>query len=407
MEQLVGIDIGGTKMLMCAPCGDGYRERRILTGRDCPPERILQQWETFLQELPYRPRGVGVAIPGLVDGNRVQLSDVLPLLAGVTTEDFGKGRFPVTFLNDVKAAVLAEAAQYPADKTVAVIMSGTGIALGVCQNRIPFEGGRGFAGELGYSVTDTPDGIQPFCRLAGGAALLKKAGCSPEELWRRLQSEDKEAQGLIREAGRYFGIAMTNVIHLFNPDVLVVGGSTATYPGYLEAAQEAVNAYTLEDFRTSCLIAHPHDEKRIVALGLWNTFAEYCRLHRARGGSNQVKSIKRLLPFLKPYRKHCIAGPVFKLIEAILELYLPLIMARVIDQGVATGDSGYILRMGGIMLGVVTVGLLCALVCQYVASIASQGFGTEVRNALFSHIQSLSHREMDRGHAVSHQPCNQ
>lgn len=109
-----------------------------------------------------------------------------------------------------------------------------------------------------------------------------------------------------------------------------------------------------------------------------------------------MKSIKRLLPFLKPYRKHCIAGPVFKLIEAILELYLPLIMARVIDQGVATGDSGYILRMGGIMLGVVTVGLLCALVCQYVASIASQGFGTEVRNALFSHIQSLSHREMDR-----------
>ena len=97
--------------------------------------------------------------------------------------------------------------------------------------------------------------------------MLKKAGCSPEELWRRLQSEDKEAQGLIREAGRYFGIAMTNVIHLFNPDVLVVGGSTATYPGYLEAAQEAVNAYTLEDFRTSCLIAHPHDEKRIVALG--------------------------------------------------------------------------------------------------------------------------------------------
>lgn len=109
-----------------------------------------------------------------------------------------------------------------------------------------------------------------------------------------------------------------------------------------------------------------------------------------------MKSVKRLLPYLKPYRKHCLAGPVFKLIEAILELYLPLIMARVIDQGVATGDSAYILRMGGVMLGVVTVGLLCALVCQYVASVASQGFGTEVRNALFIHIQSLSHREMDQ-----------
>lgn len=109
-----------------------------------------------------------------------------------------------------------------------------------------------------------------------------------------------------------------------------------------------------------------------------------------------MKSVKRLLPYLRPYRNHCLAGPVFKLIEAILELYLPLIMARVIDQGVATGDSAYILRMGGVMLGVVTVGLLCALVCQYVASVASQGFGTEVRNALFIHIQSLSHREMDQ-----------
>lgn len=69
-----------------------------------------------MQELPTARGGVGVAIPGLVDGNRVQLSAVLPLLAGVTTEDFGKGRFPVTFLNDVKAAVLAEAAQYPAGK---------------------------------------------------------------------------------------------------------------------------------------------------------------------------------------------------------------------------------------------------------------------------------------------------
>lgn len=121
-----------------------------------------------------------------------------------------------------------------------------------------------------------------------------------------------------------------------------------------------------------------------------------------------MKSIKRLLPFLKPYRKHCIAGPVFKLIEAILELYLPLIMARVIDQGVATGDSGYILRMGGIMLGVVTVGLLCALVCQYVASIASQGFGTEVRNALFfPYPVAVLPGNGSPGHAVSHQPCNQ
>lgn len=267
MKQVVGIDIGGTKMLMCAPYDGGYIEKKVLTGRDCPPERLLAEWEDFLAELPFQPDGVGVAVPGLVDGDTIQLSAVLPLLAGVTASDFGKERFPVVFLNDVKAAALAEAARYAPEKTVAVIMSGTGIALGICQNRVPFEGGCGFAGELGYSVTDTPDGIQPFCRLAGGAAILEKAGCPPEELWERLQRGEEKASALIRQAGRYFGVAVTNVIHLFNPDILVVGGSTATYPGYWEAAREMVEMYTLPDFRASCTIAKPHDEKRIVALG--------------------------------------------------------------------------------------------------------------------------------------------
>ena len=103
-----------------------------------------------------------------------------------------------------------------------------------------------------------------------------------------------------------------------------------------------------------------------------------------------------LFPYLKPYRRHCVLGPLFKLIEAVLELYLPLLMARVIDRGVATGNTGYIVKMGGVMLGIVTVGLCCALVCQYVASVTSQGFGTGVRNAVFQKIATFSHAELDR-----------
>ena len=79
----------------------------------------------------------------------------------------------------------------------------------------------------------------------------------------------------------------------------------------------------------------------------------------------------------------------------MLELYLPLLMAKVIDDGIAKGDTGYILKMGGVMLGIVTVGLLCALVCQYVASVTSQGFGTGLRHAVFRRITSLSHAELD------------
>ena len=89
--------------------------------------------------------------------------------------------------------------------------------------------------------------------------------------------------------------------------------------------------------------------------------------------------LKKLGPYLKPYTGYCILGPLCKLIEAILELYLPLMMAKVIDQGVIAEDSGYVWQMGWKMLGVVALGLVSALVCQYVASITSQGFGCAVR----------------------------
>lgn len=105
--------------------------------------------------------------------------------------------------------------------------------------------------------------------------------------------------------------------------------------------------------------------------------------------------LKKLVAFLKPYTRHCIWGPLFKLAEAVLELYLPLLMAQLIDRGAAHRDTGYTLRMGAAMLGIVAVGLLCALVCQYVASITSQGFGTDLRGAVFRRITTLSHAELD------------
>ena len=104
----------------------------------------------------------------------------------------------------------------------------------------------------------------------------------------------------------------------------------------------------------------------------------------------------KLRRFLKDYKKECIIGPLCKLFEAILELIVPLVMADIIDNGVTNGDKGYVLRMGLVMVALAAAGLLSALVCQYFASKASQGFGTKVRRALFSHINSLSHAELDK-----------
>lgn len=104
----------------------------------------------------------------------------------------------------------------------------------------------------------------------------------------------------------------------------------------------------------------------------------------------------RIARFLRGFRKEVILGPIFKLIEAVFELIVPLVMAQIIDVGVKNGDAGYVWRMGALMVALGFIGLACSLTCQYFAARASQGYGTVVRNALFAHINSLSHREIDR-----------
>ncbi len=139
-----------------------------------------------------------------------------------------------------------------------------------------------------------------------------------------------------------------------------------------------------------------------LAAVLWQHCAGYGNIKNIVSEGTVFRlSLKPFWKYLRPYRGYCILGPLTKLTEAVLELYLPLIMARVIDRGVAGGDTGYVLKMGGVMLGIVTVGLLCALVCQYVASVTSQGFGTKLRGAVFRKISSFSHAELDRFGAPS------
>lgn len=106
--------------------------------------------------------------------------------------------------------------------------------------------------------------------------------------------------------------------------------------------------------------------------------------------------MKRLIRFLKPYRLQVISGPIFKLIEAIFELIVPLVMASMIDKGIKNSDLPYVFQMGGILLLLGVVGLCSSLVCQFFASRASQGTGTVIRNELFRHINTLSHGELDK-----------
>jgi ATP-binding cassette subfamily B protein len=103
----------------------------------------------------------------------------------------------------------------------------------------------------------------------------------------------------------------------------------------------------------------------------------------------------KLRRFLKDYKLQLIVGPACKLLEAILELCVPLVMASIIDVGINNKDSNYIYLMGGLLVLLGVVGLSSALVCQYMASYTSQGAGTKIRRELFDHINSLSHKELD------------
>ena len=104
----------------------------------------------------------------------------------------------------------------------------------------------------------------------------------------------------------------------------------------------------------------------------------------------------KLARYLKNYIKEVIIGPFFKLIEAVFELIVPLVMAKIIDVGIENSDKSYILKMGGVIILLGVVGLCCALVCQYLASRTSQAIGTDLRNDVFSKIGSLSYSQLDK-----------
>lgn len=105
--------------------------------------------------------------------------------------------------------------------------------------------------------------------------------------------------------------------------------------------------------------------------------------------------MKRLLSYMKDYKKESILGPLFKMLEASFELFVPLVVARMVDIGIHNRDVGYVMKMGGLLVALGLIGLACSLTAQYFAAKASVGAATSLRNDLFAHIGSLSYTEID------------
>ena len=106
--------------------------------------------------------------------------------------------------------------------------------------------------------------------------------------------------------------------------------------------------------------------------------------------------MKKLLRYLKGYRRECVMAPLFKMLEALFELFVPLVMARIIDVGIAAGNRPLIGRCAALLIVLGIIGLVCSLTAQYFSAKAAVGFAARVRHALYAHLQTFSYAELDR-----------
>ena len=105
--------------------------------------------------------------------------------------------------------------------------------------------------------------------------------------------------------------------------------------------------------------------------------------------------MKSLVKYLRNYKKETVLSPLFKLLEATFELFVPLVMASIIDKGIGNGDKGYIFKMCLVLVVLGVIGLVCSITAQFFAAKAAVGFAAKLRHALYDHIQSLSFSEID------------
>ncbi len=263
LEKWIGVDQGCTKMLMTAQVEGQWVDRKVPTGLDVTKEYLHEQIHRFVAELPFKPEGMGIGVVGLVQNNELVLSDTRGL-QGLKGSDFD---LPCHLINDVKAATVEEASYYGEEECMVLIMAGSGFAMGVKEQGRILLGRHGWAGEMGSLIYPLDGKLQKLDEIAGGLGILKRAGCSAEELHQKLAAGEKEATRLIQQAGTYFGMALVDVVHTFNPSHIVIGGSAPSYPGYMEAARQILQEYAIQTMLDDCALEACHDPARVVALG--------------------------------------------------------------------------------------------------------------------------------------------
>lgn len=273
----VGVDIGGTKMLLIAGADAGIR-KQVATGRAATAGAIAREIVAFVERLPAPASSIGVAVPGLVHGARVEDCDVLPALAGWSPGDALPIDAPVSVLNDAEAALVEEASTLGAGATAAVVVVGTGIGAAFQVDGRIVRGAAGWAGELGFSPISTADGVRTLDELASGAAILERLSLAADAVQARAQGGDERVLAALRSAGMAFGLGLATLVNLLNPELIALFGGTLRFPTYLDAALESARRHAHPMLLSRCAIRLAADPSTLVARGA---------LRRARQSAGQ------------------------------------------------------------------------------------------------------------------------
>ena len=248
---IVGIDTGGTNLKMYCKVDEKVYSEHVPTGETFTREIFLNCVQLFISKLPERPDAVGIAYSGIGSDTRIRKTN-RTYLVNLDVSELSFLNCPVVFLNDSNAATLAGTLEYPDAKVLVGVTNGTGIGAGICINGHLFTGANGYAGEINSNYFGTSGDAIHAGKLCSGLYL--------NQTLKDVSSE--EARQIIAKAAENFGLLLTHVINLVNPDVIYLAGGTFRYENYFDTVVKTVKEkgidFMVENLKIACATNEPY-----------------------------------------------------------------------------------------------------------------------------------------------------
>ena len=275
MSKIVGIDIGGTKMLMYSNYNGKIVQEKVPTGTEATPQGLVDQIHKFISKLDFVPDAVGVCVPGLCENGTLFYASDRRNLEGISEEMISTSQYKAYIINDLRGAMFSQIPKYPKGSSICTIVIGTGIGMSVVMDGHFLHGANGFVGEWGMCPVCLEDGtFSTNDRVMTGKAIVERTGLEPNEIIKKLDEGDERVVKIVNTAALYCGMCLAYCINLFNPNYLIFTGSTTFYKNYRQIAIDTCKKYAIKESFDSCTIVDPEEKGDIVIRGTM----EYARM---------------------------------------------------------------------------------------------------------------------------------